>query len=64
MFSRSRDKNGNDDGIMVENDEDLCDPKLSNQKRAANAAIATREKLCDFFFTVDGSLQGQQRFCV
>lgn len=64
VFSRPRGKPGNDDDIIVEDEEDLCDPRLSNQTRAANAAIATRQKLCDFFFTVDGSLQGQQRFCV
>ncbi|CAH1992770.1 unnamed protein product [Acanthoscelides obtectus] len=63
IFSRPRGKKGNDDDIEVENEEQPY-PRLSNQRRATNPAIATREKLCDFFLTVDGSLKGQKRFCV
>lgn len=64
VFSRPRGKKGNDDDIEVENEEHGRNTRLSNQRRATNPAIATREKLCDFFFTVDGSLKGQKRFCV
>ncbi|CAH2001678.1 unnamed protein product [Acanthoscelides obtectus] len=63
IFSRPRGKKGNDDDIEVENEEQPY-PRLSNQRRATNPAIARREKLCDFFLTVDGSLKGQKRFCV
>lgn len=64
VFSHPQGKKGNGDDIEVESEEDQRDPRLSNQRRATNPAIATRQKFCDYFCTTDGSLKGQKRFCI
>lgn len=64
VFSNPRGERGTDLDMEVENEELHQYPRLSNQRRATNPAIATREKLCDFFFTEVGSLKNQKRFCV